>query len=154
MKTTIIISLIIALSYCNFTYGLTECYLGVLEPMIYSKDSLSKIYFKADKMPKPAGCDHALSDELSDKFGSTLQYKNGKVKIQFIVNEKGSIDDVYLLESNYPEINNKVLEIFSSLNTKWEPGEQCGMKVKVSMTCKIIFKNGWMKFMINNEPLL
>lgn len=147
MKTKLIACLIIALTSFQFSYSRTEIDFRLV------KDSCRTLYFIADVMPKVKGSEHTLADELSSKFGITTGYENGKVTVQLIVDIKGTTEFVMITKSTNEMLNKKVIEVFSTLETQWIPGEQGGKKVRVSIQIETIFKKGSIRHKINGKTL-
>ena len=62
----------------------------------------------------------------------------GKVFIQFIVDENGNIIREKIIKSPHPSLSEAVL-IALKKTSKWQPGEQWGKKVKVTFTIPVNF---------------
>lgn len=100
------------------------------------------IYF-AEKMPQYRGGDlkmfhnHMQEIVLYPQTAIDLGLQ-GKVFVQFVVDEKGNVVDVKLTRKIDPLLDNAVLAAIRK-SEKWVPGEQAGRKVKVSMSIPISF---------------
>ncbi len=85
---------------------------------------------KLEKMPRPT---FNLGDHLKK---SLFMGPKGKSQIQFIVNEDGSISDVFAIKSANPELDKEVVRVVSEM-PKWEPGTLNGKPVKAFYTLPI-----------------
>ncbi len=63
----------------------------------------------------------------------------GKVYVQFIVSETGSIDSVVIFKGVHPLIDLEAIRIIELMNGKWTPGTQDGKAVKVMYKLPISF---------------
>jgi len=66
-------------------------------------------------------------------------FKEGKLYIQFIVYEDGSLRDIQVIRGLNNEIDNNVKEIFARM-PKWKPGKNNSEKVKVQVISSIHLK--------------
>ncbi len=62
----------------------------------------------------------------------------GKVVIQFVIGEDGSLSDFNVLSSPSQELTDESLRVLA-MSPKWTPGTQDGKPVKVKFTCPINF---------------
>ena len=62
----------------------------------------------------------------------------GKVYVQFVVNEDGRVSDCKLLRGLYPSIDREALRVAGKM-PNWTPGENQGKKVKVKMVIPVKF---------------
>lgn len=85
---------------------------------------------KLDKMPQPK---YNLSVYLT---ASLYMGPAGKSQIQFIVNEDGSISDVFAIKSANPKLDKDVIRVISQM-PNWEPGTLNGKPVKAFYTMPI-----------------
>ena len=100
----------------------------------------SQIYTVIEQLPEPPF-------NLKDYISQNMHYPKlarkagiqGRVLVQFIVNEDGSISDVIVVKSAHPLIDEEAKNIIASM-PKWRPGKQNGKKVKVYYTQPISFK--------------
>lgn len=100
-------------------------------------------YTVIEKKPTFQGKD---ASEFARWVGMNMQYpeearkKNiqGKVIIQFIIDNNGSIIEVKAISKTPEILNDEAIRVVKS-SPKWEPGEQKGKKVKVSMIMPITF---------------
>lgn len=63
----------------------------------------------------------------------------GKVLVQFVVNQDGSIVDTEILRGVDPSLDKEALRIVS-LMPKWKPGLKKGKPVRVRFTVPLIFR--------------
>lgn len=64
---------------------------------------------------------------------------SGKVRCEFVVTEKGGIDDVKITESINKLLDDEVIRVIKS-STGWTAGLQKGVKVRVKMSIPVDFK--------------
>lgn len=62
----------------------------------------------------------------------------GRVYVQFVVNEKGVVEQAKVVRGVDPALDKAALKVINSL-PKWKPGKQRGKAVKVSFTVPINF---------------
>jgi len=97
----------------------------------------------AEVMPDPEGGMSAFMAYL----GKNLKYpKNGirqgiegKVYVQFIVDEAGRLTDLKVIKGIGADFDNESLRVLANAPA-WKPGRQAGRPVKVRMVLPIIFK--------------
>lgn len=63
----------------------------------------------------------------------------GKVSLEFIINENGSISDVRVLEGKDPTLSAEALRVVNS-SPKWKPGREADRPVKVSYQHTVVFQ--------------
>lgn len=63
----------------------------------------------------------------------------GRVGVQFVVNEDGSISNATLISKSAPSLEAEALRVVRSM-PKWKPGRQAGKAVKVYFTLPITFR--------------
>ncbi len=106
-----------------------------------SKDTLvSDVYTMPEKMPEFDG-------DLMAFLGKSLNYPakaresgiQGRVIVQFIVMQDGSIDSLNILKSPDESLSVEVLRVVR-LMPKWKPGMQDGAPVNVRFTLPVVFK--------------
>jgi protein TonB len=96
-----------------------------------------------EEMPEPNGGYKAFYSFLSRNMKYPRTAKNlgmeGRVFLQFVVDEKGEITDIKVIKgigSGCDEEAKRVL----ALSPKWKPGKQRGRSVKVRMVIPVVFK--------------
>jgi len=111
---------------------------------IQPNDSSKKnVFTYVEEMPEfPGG-----QSELMKFLQGNIQYPpdaraagaEGRVVVQFIVNEDGKISDITILRGVYPSCDSEVLRIISKMPA-WTAGKQNGNKVKVYFKLPVMFK--------------
>lgn len=116
---------------------------------IQPNDSVAKLTSKdpvfsyVEEMPEfPGG-----QSELMKFLQTNIQYPadaraagaEGKVFVQFIVNEDGKISDITILRGIYPGCDSEVIRVISKMPA-WKPGKQNGNRVKVYFKLPVTFK--------------
>jgi periplasmic protein TonB len=101
------------------------------------------VYTRVDHMPDFPGGEIALTRYLAEKSRyPDIARDNGiqgRVLVQFVIDEKGRVTNVMLARSVHPALDREALRVVSSLPI-WTPGEQRGKKVKVTYTVPIYFR--------------
>ena len=85
--------------------------------------------------------------ELRKYIAQNIQYPEiakengiqGKVFVQFVVNQKGEVEQVKVVRGVDPSLDKEAVRVIQSL-PKWKPGSQRGKPVKVSFTVPINFQ--------------
>ena len=65
----------------------------------------------------------------------------GRVLVEFIVVENGSLANVKVIQKVHPILDNEVLRVIKALPPKWTPGKQEGKPVKVKLVYPFNFRN-------------
>lgn len=101
------------------------------------------VYMIVEKMPSFVGGRDSLNMYLSRKVKTnpTLKSvtKEGKVFVEFLINEEGAVKNVSILKGLDENIDNECLKIVAEM-PRWEAGEHYGEKVKVSYRIPIEIK--------------
>ena len=64
----------------------------------------------------------------------------GKVLVQFTIDEVGNIKDIKVLQGLLKELDNEAIRVIKLMSGKWNPGKQGGKAVKTTMVLPITFK--------------
>lgn len=100
------------------------------------------VYFYADKMPEFPGGQDAMFKYLRENVRYPVNaQKNGitgRVMVQFVIQEDGTLDNVKILRSVSPELDNEAMRVVQAM-PKWSPGVDDGKAVKVKFTIPISF---------------
>jgi protein TonB len=100
------------------------------------------IYETADKMPEyPGGWEELINfivKNVNYPEEARAQKVHGTVYVSFVVNTRGFIEDVHLLNSIHPAIDNEVLRIMGKLE-RFTPGFKGGKPVKVRFSIPVRF---------------
>lgn len=96
----------------------------------------------ADEMPEfPNGGNQAMMKFISDNLQypneAKKQKKQGKVVVQFIINEEGAVTQPKIRVSVHPSLDKEALRIVSIM-PKWSAGKLKGKTVAVKYTIPII----------------
>lgn len=83
---------------------------------------------------------------LNKFFASNLKYPKkanrkkieGRVWVEFIVNEDGSVSDIRLISGPHKLLNKEVIRVIGLLPA-WKPGEMNGQAVKVKLRYPVLF---------------
>jgi TonB family protein len=127
---------------------------------IYSKKESQKkeVFVVVEEMPMFPGCEDVKEDQKKCSHGklvafisANLKYPKdaekagveGKVVVQFIVNETGDIQDIQITRSLGYGCDEEVLRVMNVMKTmdpKWIPGKQRGKTVSVQLKLPFSFK--------------
>lgn len=107
------------------------------------EEELSAVpFYKVEEKPTFIGGDKALLSFLATEtiYPPTAKEAGiqGKVYVQFVINEKGQIVDVQLARGVHPLLDKEALRVVKSM-PRWEPGVQGGKKVAVNFHVPINF---------------
>lgn len=99
-------------------------------------------YFQVEVKPTFSG--GSLSDFISKNIKYPKEAINnnisGRVYIQFIVMEDGSLDGFRILRSIHPLLDEEAIRLFKESNMDWNPGMINGNNVRVEFNLPINFK--------------
>ncbi len=107
-------------------------------------DAPDEIFMVVEQMPTFRN--DTTGGELIQWLGQNIKYPadaaargiQGKVLVQFVVDEQGNITDPEVVRGVDPLLNKAALEVISAC-PQWSPGMQGGKTVKVRMTLPISF---------------
>ena len=108
-----------------------------------AEEEEAQVFFIVENMPEFPGGDL----ELRKHIAQNVQYPEiakengiqGRVFVQFVVNQKGEIEQVKVVRGVDPALDKEAIRVISSL-PKWKPGSQRGKPVRVSFTVPINFQ--------------
>jgi TonB family protein len=66
------------------------------------------------------------------------EHATGRVLVNFVINTDGSIDEVKILRSVHPVLNEEAMRVIKEM-PKWQPGMKDGKVVRVRFTMPITF---------------
>jgi len=103
----------------------------------------AQVFFIVENMPEFPGGDL----ELRKHIAQNVQYPEiakengiqGRVFVQFVVNQKGKVEQVKVVRGVDPALDKEAIRVISNL-PNWAPGSQRGKPVKVSFTVPINFQ--------------
>ena len=102
-----------------------------------------KVYDVVEQMPSFPGGMKAMMDYLAKNIRYPAKaVKNkiqGRVIVQFIVDEKGNLSDIKVVKSAEPSLNAEAVRVVKSM-PRWNPGMQNGKAVKVRYTLPVTFR--------------
>jgi len=126
---------------------------------VAGQNQAKEVFKVVEQMPRFPGCDrdsdydnrHCTDKKLSEYIAKNLVYPDsallmkieGKVVIQFVVEEDGSINEVKPVKDigyGCGVAASKVILSMNDLPAKWIPGKQRSRKVRVLYTLPIEFK--------------
>ena len=95
-----------------------------------------------DEQPKFPGGDKALMQWLQENLHYPVQaakeHATGRVLVNFVINTDGSTDEVKVLRSAHPLLDQEAMRVVKEM-PKWEPGKKDGKVVRVRFTLPITF---------------
>ena len=102
--------------------------------------SANIIHVVVDQMPQYPG-------DMNDYLSKNIQYPEaarganvqGRVAVQFVVNEDGTISNAKVIRQIGAGCDEEALRVIRSM-PKWKPGKNNGIPVKVLFTQPIVFK--------------
>lgn len=113
-------------------------------PVVQDTVNLSNTIFEVvEVMPEfPNGGMSALMKYLGENIKYPAEAKEkkiqGRVTVQFVVNQDGSISDTKVLRGASPLLDAEALRVVSAM-PKWKPGTQRGEVVRVKYTIPVMF---------------
>jgi len=66
-------------------------------------------------------------------------FKNSKIIVQFIVDQKGKVTDIKILRSIDPAVDNEIIKIIKN-SPRWTPGKQGGKTIKQQFELPVTFE--------------
>ncbi|MBX2818523.1 MAG: energy transducer TonB [Rhodothermaceae bacterium] len=121
-----IIALLLAASISQDVYG-------------QQSEMADSIYIMVEEMPRPVGGLRGIQKKAKYPKELRKQGVKGRVFITFIVDEKGEVRDTEVLRSVHPELDEQAER--AVMSTKFKPGKQNGVPVKVKMSVPFTFGN-------------
>lgn len=115
-----------------------------VEPVVEEEEPVEEeIFMVVEQMPEFPGGMAELMRFLSKNIKyPTIAQENGvqgRVIVQFVVNQDGSIVDPVVMRSVDPYLDKEALRVISTM-PKWKPGMQRGKAVRVKYTVPVTFK--------------
>lgn len=144
--STKLFSLLIVLSICLSSFAQTK----PIEKM--NKDG---VYLAPDVLPEYPGGQRAMQQYIAKniKYPKEAMVKNieGRVLVQFVVMEDGSLDGFKVVMSAHPLLDEEAVRVIKSM-PKWIPGTDEGKVVKVRYNIPIKFNSQGNQSPINTFP--
>lgn len=101
------------------------------------------IFEVVEKMPEfPGGisaCMKFLSDNIKYPADAIEKKIEGRVVVQYVVNQDGSISDIKITRGVSPSLDAEAIRVVQAM-PKWKPGMQRGQAVRVKYTMPIMFR--------------
>lgn len=118
-------------------------------PVDTDQDDVAHIYEVVEQMPEfPDGGMKGLREYLRTHLrypeAARRDSVQGRVIVQFVVMEDGSIGQEHVVRSCGPELDEEALRLVRSM-PRWEPGRQNGKAVKVKYVIPVTFRLEQMK---------
>lgn len=85
-----------------------------------------------------SACMKFLSENLKYPKEAVEKGIQGRVVVQYIVNEDGNISNIKVLKGCYPSLDAEAVRVIASM-PKWTPGMQKGKAVAVKYTMPVVF---------------
>jgi protein TonB len=102
-----------------------------------------EVYTFVEEMPMFQGGQSALGQFLRDNIkypaSAIRDTIEGKVLVQFVVKNDGTLEAVRVLKGVRDDIDNEALRVVRMM-PKWMPGKQNGKAVNVRFTLPVIFR--------------
>jgi len=125
------------------TEGDQDTQVNIVEMGEEAEEEEAQVFFIVENMPVFPGGDL----ELRKYIAQNIQYPEiakengiqGKVFVQFVVNQKGEVEQVKVVRGVDPSLDKEAIRVIKAL-PKWAPGSQRGKPVKVSFTVPINFQ--------------
>jgi TonB family protein len=111
--------------------------------LCYTKQGDDTTFYPFEEMPKfPGGEDSLLffiKKNLNYPKKARENALQGRTYVSFVVSKTGDVEDVKVLRSSDPLLDEAAMEIVRSM-PKWKPGRQDGKEVRVQYSLPISFK--------------
>jgi TonB family protein len=108
-----------------------------------SEQSRKELFYMVEEMPqflwkKNKAFNRFLQQNIQYPAKALEKHIEGRVYVQFTIDEKGKLIDGTILKSCHPLLDNEVLRVIKT-SPVWKPGKQNGKAVKVSMVMPVDF---------------
>lgn len=112
-------------------------------PVVEEEPVEEEVFMVVEEMPEfPGGMGECLKFLAKNIKYPTIAQENGvqgRVIVQFVVNQDGSIVDPVVMRSVDPYLDKEALRVIKMM-PKWKPGKQRGKAVRVKYTVPVTFK--------------
>jgi protein TonB len=107
-------------------------------------DSIDRIFIRVEDMPRFNGGDiiefwKYVQDHVIYPEQAREQGLQGRIMVNFVVDQKGEIVNIDLTRRIHPLLDNEVVKTLNEA-PMWVPGKQRGRPVKVSFSMPVIFR--------------
>ena len=108
-----------------------------------TEQNRKELFYLVEEMPefqwkKNRAFNRYLQQNIRYPAKALEKHIEGRVYVQFTIDEKGRLIDGTILKSCHPLLDNEVLRVINT-SPVWKPGKQNGKAVKVSMVMPIDF---------------
>ena len=115
-----------------------------IEPVVEEEEPAEpEIFMVVEEMPEfPGGMGECLKFLAKNIKYPTIAQENGiqgRVIVQFVVNQDGSIVDPVVMRAVDPYLDKEALRVIKMM-PKWKPGKQRGKAVRVKYTVPVTFR--------------
>lgn len=97
-----------------------------------------EVHDSVDQMPEMIGGMNTLADQIVYPASARDEGIEGRVLIEFVVDEEGNVVDPHVLEGTHPDLDEAALAAVEDL--RFEPGIHEGSPAKVRMVLPITFR--------------
>lgn len=101
------------------------------------------VYDEPDTLPEYPGGDRALLRFLAENLKYPVEAMEdniqGKVVVKFVVNKKGDVENVHVIEGVDPSLDKEAVRVAKKLYG-FKPGKKDGAAVKTWFTLPIVFR--------------
>lgn len=101
-------------------------------------DDEPEVFVAVEQQPKIRGGLQALYDNVSYPQSARRAGVEGRVIVQFVVHEDGTVHDARVVQNVHPLLDREALQAVRDL--EFEPGRQRGTAVRVRMTLPVQFR--------------
>lgn len=113
-----------------------------IKEAIPTEPAVDQPFIFVEEMPEPVDGFLAFYKNLGKRIhypaSARRMHIEGKVFVQFIVNEEGELTDFQVIRGISADCDAEAIRIFKQVN-RWKPGKQRGIPVKVKMVQPITF---------------
>lgn len=115
----------------------------ITNPVTVNNATDTAVFIICDQMPEFDGGDLAIRDFIANSIvypqQAKLQGIEGRVFVQFVVNQKGDVEQVKIVRGVHPALDEEAVRVISIL-PKWKPGMHKGKPVNVRFTVPINYQ--------------
>jgi TonB family protein len=108
------------------------------------QDNKKKVYTVAEETPVFPGGEHELLKFINTNVRYPAEAKakkvEGRVIVEFVVNEDGRISDVKIVRGLEPSLDAEAVRVIGLMSQPWTPGKENGQNVAVRYTVPITFR--------------
>ena len=120
-----------------------ETAIEIVEIEEEEEEDEAQVFFIVENMPEFPGGDLELRKHIAQNVSYPEIAKEngiqGRVFVQFVVNQKGKVEQVKIVRGVDPALDKEAIRVIKSLPA-WKPGSQRGKPVRVSFTVPINFQ--------------